>query len=173
MTTTSPDSIRAVDMRPGHEFDFLRGQWVIRHRRLKLRLQDCTTWEDFGGTLQAWSLLGGLGNVDDNWLAQPSGAYRAVTMRTFDPVTGQWAIWWLDGRAPGQLDTPVRGSFVDGVGEFFADDQLDGRAIRVRFRWSDISATGARWEQAFSPDAGATWEINWVMDMRRTDEPAA
>ena len=29
------------------------------------------------------------------------------------------------------------------------------------YRWSKITPTSAHWEQAFSPDAGATWEINW------------
>jgi hypothetical protein len=42
-----------------------------------------------------------------------------VTLRSFDPATGQWSIWYLDTRAPlGPLDPPVRGSFRDGVGTF-------------------------------------------------------
>ena len=39
--------------------------------------------------------------------------------------------WWLDGRNPGALDVPVVGRFADGVGTFFAEDTIDGRAIRV------------------------------------------
>ena len=27
--------------------------------------------------------------------------------------------------------------------------------------------TAARWEQAFSADGGATWEVNWVMEFTR------
>jgi hypothetical protein len=27
----------------------------------------------------------------------------------------------------------------------------------------------ARWEQAFSPDDGKTWERNWIMTMTRVD----
>jgi hypothetical protein len=29
-----------------------------------------------------------------------------------------------------------------------------------------------RWEQAFSDDAGKSWETNWTMDFRRADTRA-
>jgi hypothetical protein len=44
---------------------------------------------------------------------------------------------------------------------------LGGRPIMVRFVWSDIAEKSARWQQAFSDDAGKTWETNWTMDFRR------
>jgi hypothetical protein len=53
------------------------------------------------------------------------------------------------------------------VGTFYADDTLRGKPIRVRFTWSKITATSARWEQAFSPDGGKTWEVNWTMQFER------
>jgi hypothetical protein len=149
------------------DFDFLHGQWQVRHRRLRQRLAGCQDWDQFEGRCQAWPLLGGAGNVDDNVLELPGGTYRAATLRTFDAQTGQWSIWWIDGRNPQQLDVPVRGRFVDGVGEFFAEDELAGRPIRVRFRWTRLDAETARWEQAFSPDGGASWETNWEMDFLR------
>ena len=61
------------------------------------------------------------------------------------------------------------GAFRDGVGTFFADDVWKGKPIRVRFVWSQITAKSARWEQAFSDDAGKTWETNWVMEFKRSD----
>ncbi len=153
------------------DFDFLIGHWQVRHRRLKERLLGCDDWEHFDGRCRMWPLLGGLGNIDDNVLELPGGTYRAASLRTFDPATRQWSIWWVDGRHPRQLDTPVVGSFAGGVGEFLCDDTLRGQPVRVRFRWTDISPTGARWQQAFSGDGGASWETNWVMDFERLPAP--
>jgi hypothetical protein len=88
-------------------------------------------------------------------------------LRAFDPSTGTWSIWWLDARHPHRLDPPLVGTFAEGVGTFHANDVLNGRPIRVRFIWSDIAENSARWQQAFSEDAGRTWETNWLMDFRR------
>ena len=95
------------------------------------------------------------------------GTYRAATFRGYDPKTRQWAIWWLDGRNPHQLDVPMKGGFADGIGTFLADDVVNGKPIKVRFLWSRASADAARWEQAFSGDGGETWETNWEMDFTR------
>jgi hypothetical protein len=149
-----------------HDWDWLVGRWNVAHRRLKGRLVGSTQWEEFSGTSVLWLTLGGLGTVDDNVLAAPSGTYRAVGVRAFDVKTGQWSIWWLDARNP-IIDPPVMGGFKDGLGEFSGPDTLNGRPIVVRYRWSEITPTSARWEQAFSPDGGATWEVNWVMKLTR------
>ena len=71
------------------------------------------------------------------------------------------------GGRPGRLDPPVVGGFAKGIGTFIASDTFDGRPILVRFVWSDITETTCRWEQAFSTDDGATWEVNWIMESRR------
>ena len=152
-----------------HDFDFFHGRWTVHHRRLKDRLVGCAQWEVFGGTTCVQPLLGGAGNVDDNVLDLPAGAYRAATLRSFDPATRQWAIWWLDGRHPHTLDAPMVGRFENGIGTFFADETFRGQPIRVRFLWSNITPATARWEQAFSPDGGKTWETNWLMDFTRVD----
>ena len=151
-----------------HDFDFFAGKWRVRHRRLKARLAASDDWIEFEGSCETRLLLGGLGNLDDNVVNLPDGAYRAVTLRSFDPKTGQWAIWWIDGRNPfGSLDPPVKGRFVNGIGTFYADDTLRGKPIKVRFTWSHITRTSALWEQAFSPDEGKTWETNWQQTLQR------
>lgn len=161
-----------------HDFDFLVGSWVVQHRKLRLRLAHSDEWETFSGTCDMRMLLGGAANVDDNVLRTPEGMYTAASLRAFDAVTKKWSIWWLDGRHPDQLDSPVTGEFRNGVGLFFGDDTLNGKPIKVRFMWSGITPNSARWQQALSADGGKTWETNWVMDFTRAsgapvDSPAA
>ncbi len=150
------------------DFDFIIGDWTVSHRRLDERLCGCTTWTEFKGRSSTRKILGGFGNLEDNILYFPAGEVRAAAIRSYDPVSGKWAIWWLDGRAPHNLDVPVVGSFSDGVGTFYASDTLDNKPIKVRFRWIKKSVNSATWEQAFSPDGGATWETNWTMEFTRS-----
>lgn len=74
----------------------------------------------------------------------------------------------LLGEQPGRQDaaTGVR-ALSDGVGRFEGDDEFEGRPIKVRFVWSEITDVSARWHQDFSDDGGQTWETNWVMDFTR------
>jgi hypothetical protein len=149
------------------DFDFILGDWDVRHRRLDSRLTGCTEWTEFAGTSSTRKILGGFGNVEDNVLHFPDGDVRAAAFRSFDPAAGTWAIWWLDHRAPHHLDVPVVGGFDDGLGTFFAQDTLEGRPIRIRFIWNPNAGGHPRWQQAFSADAGATWETNWTMEFVR------
>ena len=171
MTTSTASGNAPPVIEPGpavHDFEFQTGTWRVHHRRLTERLVGSGAWVEFEGTTTAWPILGGAGNVEDNSLELPSGPYRAVAVRTYDPATDRWSIWWLDGRNPGQLDPPVVGGFEGGVGTFIGRDTFGGRPILVRLRWYDITDQAARWDQAFSDDDGATWEINWEMSFERT-----
>ena len=165
---SKPMQSESVSSGPPEDFDFLIGHWQVHHRRLKERLANSHEWIEFSGSSVVWKVMGGYGTMDDNVLELPGGTYRAAGLKAFDPKSGQWSIWWLDARMPlGPLDPPVRGRFRNGVGTFFSDEIFNGRPIRVRFTWSDITPATCHWEQAFSTDGGATWETNWVMDFTR------
>ena len=150
-----------------NNFDFFIGNWKVAHRQLQQRLANCSEWHDFAGSCAMNTMLGGLGNVDDNVLFHPQGEYRALTVRSFDAENNSWAIWWLDSRNPSKIDTPVLGRFDGGIGKFYAQDHFAGQAIQVRFLWSMEHADQPHWEQAFSLDQGASWETNWTMDFTR------
>ena len=150
------------------DFDFVIGQWRVRHRRLNARLCGCTEWTEFSGRMETRKILQGFGNLEDNVLGFPEGEVRAAALRSFDPVTRTWAIWWLDGRAPHQLDVPVVGIFSGGEGTFYADDSLNGKPIKIRFIWKVNPGANPTWEQAFSDDDGSSWETNWTMELEQS-----
>jgi hypothetical protein len=151
-------------LRGMHDFDFEVGSWSVHHRVKRAT----GGWFEFDGTCSTRLLMSGAGNVEEHVFNKPEGAATGVGLRAFDLKTAQWAIWWMDGRDPhGALDPPVKGRFEDGIGMFYAEGLLNGRLIRTRYTWSKITATSAHWEQAFSSDAGKTWETNWYMDFTR------
>ena len=154
MAPTNPDGAR--------DFDFLIGDWWVRHRRLERRLAHDTHWMEFCGPASVRSILGGLGNIDEIAINLPTGPYVGATLRLFNPSTRLWSIYWMDGRNPG-LDPPLTGRFRGNSGLFYGDEAFEGRPIRVRFIWTVASPTLCRWEQAFSADQERSWETNWTM----------
>jgi hypothetical protein len=148
-----------------HDFDFFHGEWEVANRRLTDFLQPGSGWEEFEGTSpRCRPLFDGAANVDE--IDMPYLGSKGLTLRLFDRETEQWSLNWSSSRT-GKLFPPVTGRFVDGRGEFYGDDTHDGKDVRVRFVWSGVSASGARWEQAFSVDDGASWVTNWTMDFTR------
>ncbi|MES2055149.1 MAG: hypothetical protein V4564_04345 [Pseudomonadota bacterium] len=151
-----------------HDWDWLRGSWDVSHKRLKTRLAGSTEWEEFAGKSVLWTTLGGLGTIDDNALDFPDGTYRGLGIRAFDPASGTWSIWWLDGRNATRIDAPVRGGFHGDEGAFSGPDIFEGRPVTARFRWHEIHSARPHWDQALSTDGGRTWEINWRNWFTRT-----
>jgi hypothetical protein len=153
-----------------HDFDFFYGSWHIDNERLRTRLRGADDWERFGADCMCWPILGGVGNVDEfrpDWPGHEG--FKGASVRIFDPTTATWSIYWADN-VRCALFPPVVGAFHDGVGEFFGDDVEGDTPVRVRYCWSGITPTAVRWEQAFSPDGGETWESNWVMNFSRSSE---
>lgn len=150
------------------DFDFFIGSWNVTNRRLKTRLAGSTDWEEFPGTSVSKSILEGTGNMDE--IRMPTRGVTGMTIRLFDPARREWSLYWVNSRE-GRLYPPVVGRFVAGRGEFYGDDTEGGRPVRVRYVWSMITPTSARWEQAFSVDGGQTWETNWIMEFTRADSP--
>jgi hypothetical protein len=150
------------------DWQWLAGNWDVWHRRLKERLAGSDDWAEFGGRSACWLTLGGLGTIDDNILDLPGGEYRGFGIRAFDPTTQRWAIWWVDGRNPAHIEPPVIGRFDGDEGVFTGRDTFKGQDIAVRFRWHEIHGPRPHWDQGFSTDGGATWEINWRNYFTRT-----
>jgi hypothetical protein len=153
------------------DFDFLLGAWSIRNRRRRatsLLAEKGGDWEEFPATHTGTKALDGKVTIEHYEATFPNGQLvKGLTIRAFDAATQQWAIVWLDNRQPPDF-APLLGRFKDGVGEFYqAITTPDGKPLHVRFTWDHITEETARWQQAFSYDAGLTWDTNWVMEFSR------
>lgn len=146
-----------------HDFDFHMRPGRIHNRRLVRRLEGCTEWQEFGATFEAEPVIGGLGNVDFFHCPDfPDGPLEGMSLRSFDPRTRLWSIYWLDDRSC-QLQPAVFGRFDGTRGTFVGDDTFAGKQIKCRYEWNVVGAGSATWEQSFSTDGGRTWEPNWHM----------
>ncbi|MGH8130118.1 MAG: DUF1579 domain-containing protein [Steroidobacteraceae bacterium] len=164
-----PTQTAAGDLSGSHDFDFLIGEWRVHHR-IK-RPIDTGQWSEFDGTCSNRGLIDGAANVEEHRFDRPTGVTYGIAIRAYDPKAAEWAIWWIDSRVPhGAMDSPVKGRFENGVGTFYSDGTLDRKPIRVRFIWSEITPMSARWEQAYSSNAGKSWESNWIMEFRRENQ---
>jgi hypothetical protein len=150
-----------------HDFDFLHGSWNVHNRYLKGRLQHSTEWIEFDAQSDVQPLLDGLGQLDRFRAVRDGDAIEGVTLRLFNPATGEWSLHWADTVNPGVLLPPMVGRFNGGVGEFFGDEFVNGKKVLCRFYWMRTNPDSPRWEQAFSDDGGKTWETNWIMTFTR------
>ena len=158
-------AVDKIDSEGIHGFDFQVGDWRVHHRTKRAN----GTWVEFDGTCSNRRLMDGRSNVENHRFDKVDGVTYGVAVRGFDAKTGTWAIWWLDSRdMHATLDPPVKGRFENGVGTFYSESEVNGKVTRTRFIWSHLTATTAHWEQAYSTDAGKTWETNWVMEFTRT-----
>lgn len=158
-----PNAARATK----HDFDFLFGSWNVHNRYLKGRLRNSTEWMEFDARSQVEPLLDGFGHLDRYFAVRDGSPFEGITLRLFDPATGEWWIHWADTKGARTLLPPMVGRFIGGVGEFYGDETVDGKKVRCRFLWTRPTADSARWEQAFSDDGGTTWETNWIMTLTR------
>lgn len=170
-----------------HDFDFLYGKWRMPNHMLTKRLAGSHEWADYISCDEASPLPGRLGDIDF-WRASYWKDFVGVTVRTHDPKTGLWRIYWVDNRfSEGVIQPPVVGKFNGNVGIFEGPDTYKGIPIVVRYTWTvqakpapgeakweqALNPQGApvvaKWEQAFSTDGGKTWETNWYNELIRDD----
>jgi hypothetical protein len=153
---------------PQHEFDFDIGSSKIHLSRLQDRLAGSTTWIEFDGTTAAQKIWNGRANLNQFEADSQTGHIEGLTLRLYNPQARQWSIYWANGK-DGILGTPMIGEFKDGRGEFYDQEPWKGRAVYVRFIWSNLT-TKPHFEQSFSDDGGKTWEVNWITDQTRVPD---
>ena len=150
----------AATGKPG-DFDFLTGEWSIKHRQMKNH-----KWDLFTGEATVVGILGGIASIEE--LRIPERNFSGMGLRLLDRERKLWADWWVNSQSGVLGGAPAWGSFVNGVGNWDGDDvDAAGKAIIVRGCWDKITATSCRWYQATSKDDGKSWQESWVMDWTR------
>jgi hypothetical protein len=159
------DTVAALPPTPAgtpRDFDFEHGRWHTSLRRLVKPLSGSQEWAEYTGTTTVHPLMGGQANIVDLDVKGPHGRIEGVSLRLFDTQRKLWTLNFSNA-AGGTLELPMSGGFGGGRhGVFYSHETFRGRPILVRFVIDVVDADTARFEQAFSADAGASWEVNWV-----------
>lgn len=163
----APPARAAGPARDGsRDFHFLHGRWRVRNRRLLHPLTGSDAWTEFEGSSHVRPLWDGRANLEEWEADAPAGRMRAVSLHLHDPRSGEWRLHWAP-RDSGRVGVPAIGTFAHGRGEFYAQEEFEGRTIFLRLVWEDRGPAECRFEQAFSEDGGRLWETNWTMDFTR------
>ncbi len=168
-TATAATPAAGVAAGGQHDFDFELGAWKIHLKRRLHPLTGSKTCVEFEGTSVTRKLWNGRSQIEQFETDGAAGHIEGLTLRLFNPQSHQWRLYWANSKT-GVLDPPQIGQFTNGVGEFYAQDTLDGKVILVRFVWSKTTSNPPHFEQSYSADGGKTWEVNWITDQTRVAE---
>ena len=160
-TTTQNTQSASAKHDGQHDFDFEFGTWKTHLKRRLHPLSGTNEWVEYDGTTVVSKIWNGRANLVELEVDGPAGHIEGASWRLYNPDARQWSLNFANAKV-GVLTTPSIGEFKNGRGEFYAGDNLNGRAILVRFIISDITPDSCHFEQAFSDDGGKTWELNWI-----------
>lgn len=149
------------------DFDWEIGAWDTKLKRLSKPLSGGGEWLEYTGTTVVKELMGKRANIVEFDVSGAAGKIAGVSLRLYQPASKQWALHFAN-LANGLMTEPMLGSFQQGQGTFYGEDDLGGRKIHVRFLIIPVTPDQWRFEQAYSADEGKTWETNWIaIDTRR------
>ena len=151
-----------------HDFDFEIGTWKTHLKRLVRPLSGSSEWTEYEGTTIVSKVWNGRANLVELVADGPAGHFEGLNLRLYNPQSRQWSLNFANA-ASGSLSQPTIGEFKDGRGEFYDQEDFNGRAVLVRFVIQPVDADTIRFEQAFSDDGGRTWEVNWIATDTRAD----
>jgi hypothetical protein len=151
-----------------HDFDFELGKWKLKLKKLEKPLSGEQKWIELNGTSDTIPIWGGKAQLEQLDVDGPGGLHvQGFVVRTYSQAGHQWYLNWQSAKTAGAFGVPTVGAFTGDRGEFYDQEEYNGRQILVRAVWSNITKSSAHFEQAFSVDGGKTWEPNWITDQVR------
>ena len=160
-----PGNAELDDQNGSHDFDLAVGQWKADISRRSHPLSGSGAWVSYTGKTLVTPVWNGRAQLVQLEADGPAGRLELLSLRLYNPEKREWSLYYGNS-TDGSLTPPVTGRFRNGRGEFYGNDQFNGRAIRVR---QTISAPqkSLHLEQAFSADQGRTWEVNFLETLTR------
>lgn len=130
---------------------------------------------DFDFWLGEWDLAWGEGQHGTNLIERVMGGaviqenfetadYKGMSVSVFSREDGLWHQTWVDSA----------GAYLDFVGEFSGGQMIlsrvglvDGRKVKQRMVWHEITRDRFQWNWERSDDDGATWQVVWKIQYQR------
>ncbi len=170
---SKPSSVNRAPLRAlrdgQRDFDFDFGAWKTHSSRLLHPLTGSKEWADMDGITVVKKIWDGRANIAEYKADGPAGHVELLSLRWYNSAAHQWN---LDFATPnvGALGVPAIGEFKTGRGDFYDQEEINGRYVLVRFSIWSLGPDKAQSEQAFSADGGKTWEVNWVNKYERISD---
>ena len=152
-----------------HDFDFDFGTWKTHSSRLLHPLTGDKAWADMDGITVVKKVWDGRANLAEYKADGAEAHVELLSLRYYNPEARQWNLAFATPNV-GTLSVPSIGEFRDGRGDFYDQEEINGKYILVRFSIWSIRPDTAQSEQAFSNDGGKTWEVNWVNKYTRISD---
>jgi hypothetical protein len=167
----------SADARPsvlggGHDFDFLLGTWHTHISYLRASDPRSSQWINLDGAVVNRTIWNGAGDLEEIEASGAGTHFEGMTLRLYNVRAHQWNLYWANS-SDGRLESPMSGDFSGGVGTFYDQETVDGRAAFVRQRYFSAGRNSYRFEQAVSTDGGTTWTTNFRAALTRTATTAA
>jgi hypothetical protein len=160
------------ELRDGqHDFDFNFGTWKTHISRLQHPLTGSKSWTTMDGDVYVRKVWDGRAQLEEIEADGANGHFEGLTLFLYNPEAHQWGLSFANSN-DGVISQPSVGEFKNGLGEFYSQDNVGGRAILVRQVWSSIAEDSHRFEQSFSDDGGKTWETNFIAELKREKDVA-
>jgi hypothetical protein len=95
------------------DFDWEIGTWDTQLKRLRQPLSGKTEWLDYAGTSVIVPVMDKRANLVELDVRGPAGRITGVSLRLYQPATGQWTLNFAN-LANGVLTDPMVGAFQQG-----------------------------------------------------------
>src|SRR5262249_20727139 len=115
-----------------HDFDWEFGDWNDHVRRLKDPLTASDQWFEMNGAVTQRKVWNGRANLAEVELDGPKGHLQFIALRLYNPQAKQWSVNFASSSS-GRFGTPMVGEFQNGRGEFYDQEDFNGRMILARF----------------------------------------